>query len=159
MPALREARCRRGASRHHLIVVGGVTRRDWTNCTRQVRAAIFPPGTVIADLAVELIGELADGPRPSSWPRRVPGSMGAGEAVMARRPIDVAALTEECSPTGFHLARAITLVESTRPDHRQAAQESCLALTPHAGKSFRVGITGNPGVRQSPPPSRPSGCT
>lgn len=47
------------------------------------------------------------------------------------------------------LARAITLVESTRTDHRAAAQQMLLELTPHAGKSFRVGITGVPGVGKS----------
>ncbi|GAB17351.1 putative GTPase [Gordonia effusa NBRC 100432] len=47
------------------------------------------------------------------------------------------------------LARAITLVESSRADHRAAAQEMLLTLTPHAGKSFRVGITGVPGVGKS----------
>ncbi|MGC4932339.1 methylmalonyl Co-A mutase-associated GTPase MeaB [Gordonia sp. DT30] len=47
------------------------------------------------------------------------------------------------------LARAITLVESRRADHRVAAQELLLRLTPHAGKSFRVGITGVPGVGKS----------
>ncbi|MFW0790747.1 methylmalonyl Co-A mutase-associated GTPase MeaB [Gordonia sp. CPCC 205333] len=47
------------------------------------------------------------------------------------------------------LARAITLVESSRADHRAAAQEMLLTLTPNAGKSFRVGITGVPGVGKS----------
>ena len=47
------------------------------------------------------------------------------------------------------LARAITLVESTNPQHRVAAQELLLAMTPHAGHSFRVGITGVPGVGKS----------
>ncbi|GAB03711.1 methylmalonyl Co-A mutase-associated GTPase MeaB [Gordonia amarae] len=69
---------------------------------------------------------------------------------MARRPIDVAALTEGVlADRRADLARAITLVESTRPDHREAAQEMLLGLTPHAGKSFRVGITGVPGVGKS----------
>lgn len=69
---------------------------------------------------------------------------------MARRPIDVAALAEGVlAGERSTLARAITLVESTRPDHRAKAQELLLALTPHAGKSFRVGITGVPGVGKS----------
>lgn len=69
---------------------------------------------------------------------------------MARRPIDVAALTEGVlADRRADLARAITLVESTRSDHREAAQEMLLGLTPHAGKSFRVGITGVPGVGKS----------
>jgi LAO/AO transport system kinase len=47
------------------------------------------------------------------------------------------------------LARAITLVESTRPDHQQQAQLLLLALMPHAGTAHHVGITGVPGVGKS----------
>ncbi|GAA3461279.1 methylmalonyl Co-A mutase-associated GTPase MeaB [Saccharothrix longispora] len=47
------------------------------------------------------------------------------------------------------LARAITLVESTRPDHRAAAQELLVELLPHAGNAHRIGITGVPGVGKS----------
>ncbi|QXJ26175.1 methylmalonyl Co-A mutase-associated GTPase MeaB [Actinomadura graeca] len=47
------------------------------------------------------------------------------------------------------IARAITLVESTRPDHRGLAQELLTALTPHSGGARRVGITGVPGVGKS----------
>lgn len=47
------------------------------------------------------------------------------------------------------LARAITLVESTRADHRDAAQRLLLELTPEAGRALHVGITGVPGVGKS----------
>ena len=47
------------------------------------------------------------------------------------------------------LARAITLVESTRPDHRAAAATLLTALLPHAGGGLRVGVTGVPGVGKS----------
>lgn len=47
------------------------------------------------------------------------------------------------------IARAITLVESRRPDHRALAQQLLVALTPHAGNTRRVGITGVPGVGKS----------
>ncbi|UQS22553.1 methylmalonyl Co-A mutase-associated GTPase MeaB [Amycolatopsis thermalba] len=47
------------------------------------------------------------------------------------------------------LSRAITLVESQRPDHRQLAQELLVELLPHAGGARRVGITGVPGVGKS----------
>ncbi|KRE34552.1 protein kinase [Mycobacterium sp. Soil538] len=47
------------------------------------------------------------------------------------------------------LARAITLVESTRADHRQQAQELLLELMPDAGRAVHVGITGVPGVGKS----------
>jgi len=47
------------------------------------------------------------------------------------------------------LSRAITLVESTRPDRRQQAQELLLELLPDAGRALHVGITGVPGVGKS----------
>jgi LAO/AO transport system kinase len=47
------------------------------------------------------------------------------------------------------LARAITLVESHRPEHRAAAQELLLELLPRAGGAYRVGISGVPGVGKS----------
>lgn len=47
------------------------------------------------------------------------------------------------------LARAITLVESTRQDHRKAAGDLLDASLPFAGSSLRVGVTGVPGVGKS----------
>jgi LAO/AO transport system kinase len=47
------------------------------------------------------------------------------------------------------IARAITLVESTRPEHRRVAQQVLTELLPHAGKAARLGVTGVPGVGKS----------
>jgi LAO/AO transport system kinase len=47
------------------------------------------------------------------------------------------------------LARAITLVESKKHEHRAEAQELLRALLPFTGKAVRVGITGAPGVGKS----------
>jgi len=47
------------------------------------------------------------------------------------------------------LARGITLVESTRPDHRDEALALLEAVMPHTGKAIRVGISGAPGVGKS----------
>ncbi|HEU4363690.1 MAG TPA: methylmalonyl Co-A mutase-associated GTPase MeaB, partial [Mycobacterium sp.] len=47
------------------------------------------------------------------------------------------------------LARAITLVESTRADHHEQAQQLLLELSAEAGSAQRVGITGVPGVGKS----------
>jgi len=44
------------------------------------------------------------------------------------------------------LAKAITLVESTRNDHQRAAQQLLERLLPHTGGAARVGISGVPGV-------------
>ncbi|MFJ6213266.1 methylmalonyl Co-A mutase-associated GTPase MeaB [Streptomyces sp. NPDC092296] len=48
-----------------------------------------------------------------------------------------------------HIARAITLVESTRPDHRALAQQLLITLLPHSGQARRVGVSGVPGVGKS----------
>lgn len=47
------------------------------------------------------------------------------------------------------VARAITLVESTRAEHRVLAQELLNRLLPHAGAARRIGISGVPGVGKS----------
>jgi LAO/AO transport system kinase len=47
------------------------------------------------------------------------------------------------------MAKAITLLESTRTDHRASADELLTAMLPHTGKSFRLGISGVPGVGKS----------
>jgi len=47
------------------------------------------------------------------------------------------------------LARAITLIESKRADHRQAAHRLVQELLPATGQAIRVGITGAPGVGKS----------
>lgn len=47
------------------------------------------------------------------------------------------------------LSQAITLVESSLPAHQQVAQELIKRCLPHAGNSFRVGITGVPGAGKS----------
>ena len=47
------------------------------------------------------------------------------------------------------LSQAITLVESSNPDHYAQAQEIIEKCLPHAGKSVRIGITGVPGAGKS----------
>jgi len=47
------------------------------------------------------------------------------------------------------IAKTITLLESTRTDHRAQADELLTALLPHTGKAFRLGISGVPGVGKS----------
>ncbi|MGJ6961988.1 methylmalonyl Co-A mutase-associated GTPase MeaB [Streptosporangium sp. G11] len=47
------------------------------------------------------------------------------------------------------IARAITLVESSRADHRELAQRLLAELTPLGGAARRVGVTGVPGVGKS----------
>src|ERR1700746_1371825 len=47
------------------------------------------------------------------------------------------------------LSRAITLVESTKPEHQQTANKILEKILPHTGNSVRIGITGVLGVGKS----------
>jgi len=47
------------------------------------------------------------------------------------------------------IAKTITLLESTRADHRAQADQLLTELLPHTGNSFRLGISGVPGVGKS----------
>ncbi len=47
------------------------------------------------------------------------------------------------------LSKAITLIESTRPEHQQLAQQVLEICLPHSGDSIRIGFTGVPGVGKS----------
>jgi LAO/AO transport system kinase len=63
---------------------------------------------------------------------------------------DVAALAEGVrSGDRRALARAITLVESRRPEDEEAASSLLDRLAPHTGGAHRIGVTGPPGVGKS----------
>ena len=47
------------------------------------------------------------------------------------------------------LGQAVTLVESTLPEHHQIAQEVIEKCLPYSGKSVRIGISGVPGAGKS----------
>ncbi|MCP5371406.1 MAG: methylmalonyl Co-A mutase-associated GTPase MeaB [Hyphomicrobiales bacterium] len=47
------------------------------------------------------------------------------------------------------LARAITMIESSRGDHRHRAEELMRRALPHTGRAIRLGISGIPGVGKS----------
>ena len=65
-------------------------------------------------------------------------------------PLDAARLAEAVrSGDRRALARAITLIESTRADHRETAEALLAALLPYTGNSVRLGISGVPGVGKS----------
>jgi LAO/AO transport system kinase len=67
-----------------------------------------------------------------------------------RRPIDVDALAEGVrAGSRAQVARAITLVESSRADHQELAQQLLVQLLPGPGEAVRVGVSGVPGVGKS----------
>jgi LAO/AO transport system kinase len=68
---------------------------------------------------------------------------------MAAAPDTTALARRVRSSDRATLARAITLIESKRADHRKQAQRLVQELLPHTGKAIRVGITGAPGVGKS----------
>ena len=47
------------------------------------------------------------------------------------------------------LSRAVTLIESSKPEHKDLAQEIVSGCMPHSGNSVRIGITGVPGAGKS----------
>jgi LAO/AO transport system kinase len=66
------------------------------------------------------------------------------------RPPDVQALAADVRAGSRRaLAKAITLVESTRADHQEQAQRLLELLLPHTGTAARVGISGVPGAGKS----------
>lgn len=67
-----------------------------------------------------------------------------------RQRLDPATLAEQVvAGSRAHVARALTLVESSRPDHREKARELLGLLRPHTGNAVRVGISGVPGAGKS----------
>jgi LAO/AO transport system kinase len=77
--------------------------------------------------------------QPSDTPRTRP-----------RAPIDPDRLVEGVlAGSRAQVARAVTLLESTRADHRGLAQDVLTRLLPHAGDAVRIGVTGVPGAGKS----------
>lgn len=72
---------------------------------------------------------------------------------MTKAPSDeqlvAALLGKPCAAQRRALAKAITLLESTRLDHRERADQLLNTILPHTGQSFRLGISGVPGVGKS----------
>ncbi len=61
--------------------------------------------------------------------------------------LNIKSMIEQRHPQG--LPKAITLIESTRADHRKDAESLLESLMPSTGKSIRIGISGIPGVGKS----------
>jgi LAO/AO transport system kinase len=71
------------------------------------------------------------------------------DSKVVREPADQKLVAGVLARQPRALARAITLVESSRRDHQDRAAALLEALAPHTGRSIRVGITGAPGVGKS----------
>ncbi|MCZ0737044.1 methylmalonyl Co-A mutase-associated GTPase MeaB [Phreatobacter sp. AB_2022a] len=67
-----------------------------------------------------------------------------------RAPIDIEQLSRAIrAGDRAMLARAITLVESTKPEHQALARDLVQRLLPETGRAIRIGITGVPGAGKS----------
>jgi LAO/AO transport system kinase len=74
----------------------------------------------------------------------------ASPTASRRAQIDVADLARRLvAGERAALARAITLIESRREDHRALAEDLTQLVLPRSGQAMRVGITGVPGVGKS----------
>ncbi len=69
--------------------------------------------------------------------------------VAADQALVVDLLGAPCARQRRAMAKAITLLESTRADHRERADALLDALLPHSGNAFRLGLSGVPGVGKS----------
>jgi LAO/AO transport system kinase len=91
-----------------------------------------------------------------SGPSKAHGGVSTGSArtsnpvraELVEAPLAVA-LLKESSAQRRALAKAITLLESTRADHRTQADALLNDLLPHARNALRIGISGVPGVGKS----------
>jgi len=78
------------------------------------------------------------------------GRKSAHRAAKPSAAADIAPLADQVLASDRRaLARAITLVESTRPDHRERAEALLERLMQATGKGIRLGISGVPGVGKS----------
>ena len=140
LPALKQALADQGRP-DIMIVIGGVIPPDDVETLREMgAAAVFLPGTVIAESALDLLARLRE------------QHADEGE-VRAQR---ASSLTSPRSSPGIRdgqraaVSRAITLVESSRPEHRLAARELLTELASRdRPPATRVGISGVPGVGKS----------
>jgi LAO/AO transport system kinase len=89
-------------------------------------------------------GLLEQGPGVEHFSAEGP-STGSGRTGLLERVLG----KELASEQRRAIAKAITLLESTRTDHRQQADGLLTALLPHTGKSLRLGLSGVPGVGKS----------
>ena len=134
VPELRDALAEQGRADIMIVVGGVIPPQDFDALRAAGAAAIFPPGTVIAESALELLDKL---------------TAQLASPVMTREWLRGARADGVRAGNRAAIARAITLVESRRADHREQAQQLLVELLPHAGNAQRVGITGVPGVGKS----------
>ena len=133
---------------------GVIPPQDYAYLKEQGAVAIFGPGTVIPDSARELLGILLGGGSSSDPAGTSVRTIRVSEHRQTRRGAFMRPAEEivDAVADGDRtvLARAITLIESERQEHRVLAREvvrRCLQQRPEG--AMRIGISGVPGVGKS----------
>jgi LAO/AO transport system kinase len=149
---------------------------DWDRVSELARSRQSAPSSVRPELVEGLVrgeaGLRQAQPDPSTGPGRTGeravrpepveglarGETGLRQAQPERvsaQPVEGPAGMDESLLEGIlahqrrAIAKSITLLESTRPDHRLRADALLNALLPHTGRALRLGISGVPGVGKS----------
>ena len=135
-----------------VVFVGGVIpQQDYEALYAAGVAGIYGPGTPIPESAADVLAKVRASRRSR---RRRPEARRAAALIAQRwRPRlgpDVEALAAGVRAGNRRaLAKAITLIESTRGEHRVLAQKLLGLLLPATGTAIRMGISGAPGVGKS----------
>ena len=114
-----------------------LTAGDWTRIQELAKSKIKPVRPELVE------GSGNDEQLRQAQPERVEGVV-ASEVDLTAKILEGEAMAQRRA-----IAKAITLLESTRADHRAQGDELLTALLPHTGKAFRLGISGVPGVGKS----------
>ena len=120
---------------------------DWDKVSALARSrrATSPPVRPIPPVRPEPVEGLVQGEARlrRAQPERGGDERGVGDAM------DTTLLDGVLARQRRAVAKTITLLESTRPDHRLRADALLNALLPHTGRALRLGISGVPGVGKS----------
>ncbi len=122
--------------------------RVWEEALRQAQGERLPTSAVqtkFASVQAELVEALIT---PSTSSGRT--GLGGSSSTSSGRTVLLESLQSSNQITQRRaVAKAITLLESTRTDHRAEADALLTQLLPHTGKALRLGISGVPGVGKS----------
>jgi hypothetical protein len=126
-----------------IVFVGGVIpRQDYEFLYEAGVKGIYGPGTPIPASAKDVLEQIRKSAKPKL--RQANSMLNTADQALVNDLVGAPSLLQRRA-----LAKIITLLESTRLDHRKRADEVLNALLPKTGKSFRIGISGVPGVGKS----------
>ena len=136
-----------GRAKKEALIAG-----DWERVKELGRSRTVRPEPVEGPMATREGLRQAQPERASSTPVRpepVEGPMATREGLRQAQPERGLTVTRILQGERRAVAKAITLLESTRADHREQADTLLNTLLPHTGHAMRLGISGVPGVGKS----------